>query len=59
MSAKNNKPLVGLAAHAVSFTVGMALAIYGGVLGIVGIVIAGAPIVVFFRALLFSPARSY
>ena len=51
MSAKKNNPLVGLAAYAVCFTVGMALAIYGGPLGIVGIVLAGAPIVVFFRAL--------
>jgi hypothetical protein len=51
MKAKKNHPLVGLAAHAVCFTVGMALAVYGGALGIVGIVLAGAPIVVFFRAL--------
>src|SRR5262245_53134391 len=51
MSAKKNNPLVGLAAHAVCFTVGMALAIYGGAFGIVGIVLAGAPIVLFFQAL--------
>lgn len=51
MSAKKNNPLVGLAAHAVCFTIGMALAVYGGIPGIVGIVLAGAPIVIFFRAL--------
>lgn len=54
MSPKKSNPLVGLAAHALCFTVGMALAIYGGVPGIVGIVLAGAPIVVFFRALFRS-----
>lgn len=51
MSAKKNNPLIRLAAHALCFIVGMALAVYGGIPGIVGIVLTGVPIVVFFRAL--------